>query len=411
MNRQEGVRGRARMEDRLVLFLDELYTRVGRKYYGRHATLLFLLEVARHFREASLFLTIKDAAAPDPDEPLVADLTGSSLQVTALPPYRSLAASLLKMPAALRILRRHRREIQEARALFIRVPSLVGLALGELSRGWGQEPCFHVCANIETQANPVTRGGPGEVLWRRLARLINLLTQWAGRGLKVSVVGAELVARFSRGAPLIPCPRAVMNIFESVQSETLFRFRPDTCQAPMVRLLRVCQLSPSKGLEVLLPALRLLVDLGMPVRLDVVGGAAPDYLRELQSLTNSLGLSSLVAFLGPLDYEALHRQYREADIQVISSWGEGLPRVILEGWGACLPLVSTSVGGIPALVKDGESGLLVPPGDPEALARAVTRMIEDGALRRRTIASGFAQAREFSRERQSARLAEFLKEN
>jgi glycosyltransferase involved in cell wall biosynthesis len=393
----------------LVLFLDELYTRVGQKYYGRHATLLFLLELARHFQEATLFLTVRDAAAPDPDEPLVADLSQAALRVVALPPYGSLAASLRKLPQILRIFRAHRPEIAGARALFIRVPSLAGLALGELGRGWGCKPWYHVCANIETQATPVSRGGAGEALWRQLARLLNLLTQWAARGLLMSAVGEELAECFRRGAPFLPRPRAVRNILEAVQSEGQFHFRPDTCQGQAVRLLRVCQLSPSKGLEVLLPAVRLLVDAGVPVRLDVVGGAPPAYLRELQRLSDSLGLAPAVAWLGPLDYDALQRQYRQADIQVISSYGEGLPRVILEGWGACLPLVSTAVGGIPALVKDGESGLLAPPGDPPALARAIVRMIEDGALRRKIIAAGFVQAREFSRERQAARLAELLK--
>ncbi|MBM4283689.1 MAG: glycosyltransferase [Deltaproteobacteria bacterium] len=397
------------MTNHLVVFLDELYTRVGRRYYGRHATLLFVLQLAQHFDAATLMVNVRDQGAPGADEPLVADLSDSRLEVVELPPYRSLAGSLAKLPAVAGTFWRRRREIDSARTVFIRVPSLMGLLFGEFCRLRGRDPWYHVCANLETQANPIRRGGSGEGLWKILARSLSLLQHVAVRGLRMSAVGAELEEKFSRGVPLVPRPRAVFNHFESLLGEAMLFRRPDTCRGPEIRLLRVCQLDHSKGMEVLLPAVRILREQGLPVRLEVVGGGAPDYLRRLKDLAASLGLTPVTTWLGPLTYGDLLRTYREADLQVLSSWGEGLPRVILEGWGSCLPLVSTAVGGIPRLVTHEESGLLVPPGDPEALAREIARLIRDGELRRRLIARGFALAQEYSQERQTARLAALLR--
>jgi len=393
--------------DRLVLFLDELYAVADSKIFGIHSWLLFALELARHFDETTLLLTVEKRRRPE--WPMVADLAGKPVRLTPLPPYATLAGSLLKLPRVVQVFRRHLPEIRQAAGLLIRVPSLMGLVLAEMARAVGKKVCFYVCANLETQAGPIARGGPGLPLWRGLARGITRLTQGAARGNTVFVVGGELADIFRQSPRWIPPPAAILNLPDHMHRADSLHERRDTCQGEVFRLLRVCQLFPSKGLEVLVNSLKRLGERGWPVELDVVGGGPAAYLAELRGLVHELGLSSRVRFRGALEFGEVMRLYRQADIQVISSFGEGVPRVIMEGWSASLPLVSTAVGGIPGLVRHEENGLLVPPGDPGALADALERVIKDQGLRRRLINHGFALAREHSREKQAAKLAAIIK--
>ena len=105
----------------------------------------------------------------------------------------------------------------------------------------------------------------------------------------------------------------------------------------------------------------------------------------------------------------LNRHYDEADVFVFPSLSEGSPRVVLEGLAHGLPMISTEVGSVPDLIVDGQSGLVVPLRDVEALSGAVIRYVQDDGLRRRCAENGFSVARKHTLEHFIAPLVEKAK--
>jgi glycosyltransferase involved in cell wall biosynthesis len=137
-------------------------------------------------------------------------------------------------------------------------------------------------------------------------------------------------------------------------------------------LLTVGRLHPSKGYDLLLAAVADLVTTLPGVRLRVVGDGP---LRDpLNDQAHRLGLHDHVAFLGTRDVDEVRAELACADLLVISSRDEGLPRTLLEAAASGVPVVATSVGGIPSAVTGWESVTLVVP-DPAAIAEGVHRAV------------------------------------
>jgi glycosyltransferase involved in cell wall biosynthesis len=160
------------------------------------------------------------------------------------------------------------------------------------------------------------------------------------------------------------------------------------------RLLFVGRLVERKGVNVLL---RAVARLTVPWHLDVVG-TGPER-GALEALARELGLADRIAFHGAAPHERLPRHYQEADLFVGPTRQEALGQVFLEAAACGCPVVATQVGGIPEILSDGESALLVAPGDAEALAEAIAQGLRDPVLRCGLIEGGLAVARENSQAR------------
>jgi glycosyltransferase involved in cell wall biosynthesis len=138
-------------------------------------------------------------------------------------------------------------------------------------------------------------------------------------------------------------------------------------------LIKVARFWPEKRHDVLLRALQLLLRRDTNIRL-WIPGVGPEELR-VKGLAATLGVSDRCDFLG--FRTDLPELLAMADIQVHTSDEEGVPLAILSGMAAGRPIVSTGVGGIPEVIKDGVSGVLVAPGSPEAFADAVHALMQD----------------------------------
>lgn len=175
------------------------------------------------------------------------------------------------------------------------------------------------------------------------------------------------------------------------------------------RIAFVGRLVEKKGLPDLLDAVALLRERGQDVPLDVVGaGGGEDALR---AQVRVLDLHDLVTFHGPLPGDRVRDVLGAASVFaapcVHASDGDrdGLPTVLLEAMAAGTPCVSTPVTGIPEAVQHGNTGLLVPERDPDALADAVERLLGDADLRvRLAVAARRHVQRRFDRSAQAASL-------
>jgi glycosyltransferase involved in cell wall biosynthesis len=135
------------------------------------------------------------------------------------------------------------------------------------------------------------------------------------------------------------------------------------------------RLMAAKALDVGLAALASVEGVSL-----LVAGDGPD--REaLEAQATVLGLGGRVRFLGPRSREDVLRLFAAADAVLLSSAWENFPHTVVEALAVGTPVVATSVGGVPEVVRDGENGLLVTPGDVDALAAAIRRIAGDEQLR------------------------------
>lgn len=166
--------------------------------------------------------------------------------------------------------------------------------------------------------------------------------------------------------------------------------------ADPVQLLTVGRAVEKKGFDILLKALaRLPGDLHW--RLTHIGGGPQ--LNSLKALAQAQGIAEHVVWLGPQRQDEVIAAYRAADAFVLACRRDrdgdmdGLPNVLLEAQSQALPCAATAISAIPELIADGETGLLVPPEDTEALAVALSRLILDPALRQRLGNAGALRVR------------------
>jgi glycosyltransferase involved in cell wall biosynthesis len=184
---------------------------------------------------------------------------------------------------------------------------------------------------------------------------------------------AEATARYApAGKPVTVVPYGV----------DLRAFQPTPKESRSEVLVgAVARLSKEKGLHYLLEGFAAMAGRHPQARL-VLAGDGPER-RRLERLAGRLGLAERVRFLGEVPHEQVPAVLQEFDVFAMPSTWEGFGVAALEAEAMELPVVASNVHGIPDVVLDGDTGLLVPPRDPQALASALDRLVSDAGLRRR----------------------------
>jgi len=161
-----------------------------------------------------------------------------------------------------------------------------------------------------------------------------------------------------------------------------------------------------KGFDVLIEAAARGIRRGLPLRLMLIGDGR--HRPELEARVAHLGIASQVTFTGQLPGgQAIRDHLDRADLFVLASRTEGLPRVVIEAQARALPCLGTRIGGIPELLDDDA---LVPADNPEALATAIARFLSDPALRARQSTRNLALARTYGKDLLQDRRIAFLQE-
>lgn len=156
----------------------------------------------------------------------------------------------------------------------------------------------------------------------------------------------------------------------------------------------IAALISKKGIDVLLHALHRCKSTQLKLRLI---GEGP-LQRELESLCASLGLSGRVSFLGPKDRHEVVDELAHCDMVVMTSRhpSESFGLAALEAMACAKPVVASAIGGLLELVGDRETGLLVPPDDPAALAQALDLLVDDPPMRLSLGVAGRVKAKQFT---------------
>jgi glycosyltransferase involved in cell wall biosynthesis len=175
----------------------------------------------------------------------------------------------------------------------------------------------------------------------------------------------------------------------------LERFRPGATRPAVIRNVLVARnLEPIYDVATALRAFaRVRADL--PDVTMTIAGEGPQR-DEMLALRASLGLTDTVDFCGRLDRDAMAHRYRAAQVVLNPSRVDNMPNSILEAMASRVPVVSTGVGGVPFILRDGMTGLTVPPGEPDAMAAALLRLLRDPALAERLAAAAYVDVQQYA---------------
>jgi glycosyltransferase involved in cell wall biosynthesis len=223
------------------------------------------------------------------------------------------------------------------------------------------------------------------------------------------LTNSELLRRRYEGC----AQRVVATRTTTLSKGDIFRYN-HAFAGSTIRVLFSGRLDFSKGIEEIANAVIMLGNMGIEIELGVVGWEDKGRCvqERLQGMFSEANSSARLCFYGRkrAGAELLH-YYRNSDVFVVASRrAEGFPRTIWEAMASSTPVISTAVGSIPYFLKDGESALLVPPNDPQAIGNAILRLREDQQLRDRLVTNGLRLAAENTVDKCGAEIVSAISE-
>ncbi|WP_343731639.1 glycosyltransferase [Duganella sp.] len=229
------------------------------------------------------------------------------------------------------------------------------------------------------------RGGEAPQFLDRSATLVCFSMRRAHAVIVPSAYLARVFARYGIIAQIVP------NIVD------LSRFRPAPARPAGAHILIARHLELLYDHATALHAFALLRQHLPQARLTICG-EGPELLR-LRLLAASLQLQTAVHFAGKTGNADMPQFYRQSDVALNPSLADNMPNSVLEAWASGVPVVSTNVGGVPDMIRDGVDGLLVPPGDAQAMAAAMHMVLTSSGQGHALSTAGLSSAQRHSWQR------------
>ncbi len=376
---------------RLAVYTDYVYRKVGGTIYAERAFALFLAALAPEAQRLRLI------GRGSPDRVRTSYPLPRDIELAPLPHYRSLADPGAALCSLVRSVRHAWNALDEIDVVWILGPFPHAILLTAVA-----------AARRRTIVLGVRQDWPRYVRMRRpdrrwmhlAADCLEWLWRLLARRFPVVAIGPELSANYAHAPAVLDLAVSLVSAAELERPLEARDYDGD------LHILSVGRLEKEKNPLLLADVLALLRAHDSRWHLRVCGEG--DLAAALADRLSALGVRDHAALLGYVPMgEELFELYRSSHVLLHVSWTEGFPQVLVEAFACGLPIVATDVGGVRAGV--GQAAVLVPPGDPQAAAGAVSRIVADPELRARVTEAGRARAGELTLEAQIARLAGFLR--
>jgi glycosyltransferase involved in cell wall biosynthesis len=389
------------MSDRLGVYVDDVYRVVddetGTRISSDRAFLLFAHAVAGHFDECVIF---GRAARGDEDADYVLP---SGIRLVSLPNYANLRKLLQVTGSTARTATAMWRGLSSVDTVWVFGPHPFGFLLILLARLRRKRVALGV--RQDTIRYHETRlGGRRWLPVLALVRVADRLHRLLARRYPTTVVGTELAAHYGLNRPTTLAMTVSLVPEAELTTELSRRDLSDR-----VGLLTIGRLEVEKN-PLLVVELLAELERRRPGTFALTWIGRGKLEGDVLSSAERRGVTGRITLLGYVPFgPPLLDLYRRADLFVHVSLTEGVPQVLVEALACGTPVVATDVGGVANALAGGEAGILVPPGDAQALADAVETLVDDEATRARLVERGRELVRHVTIEAESARVAAFIK--
>lgn len=374
---------------RAAVYIDQAFWRADGDVYAARSFVLFLGKLAEHFDE----LTVTARLSPKPSSSHYR--LPPPARFAPLPHYGSAAHPLSVARAARESAARFDELLGQVDVVWLLGPHPFALLFARMAARRGKRVVLGVRQDLPRY---VGNRHPRRPELRLVAATLDRAFRRLARRHPTIVVGPDLAQRYDEAPELLQIYVSLVSAADVVPVAEGAR----SYDGP-VQVLSVGRIDAEKNPLMLADVLE---------RLDprfklVICGDGP-LEDELARRLGERGLSARAELRGHVPMgEELLRLYRESHVFLHVSWTEGVPQVLLESFATALPVVATAVGGVREAV--GEAALLIPPGDPEAAAEAVSRVAESGELRHRLQLSGHEIVRDHTIDAEASQVAAFLR--